>query len=126
LEAEAAEVGKKINEQKTKYMIAAGIRTILDAGKTVVFGDKNFNKVVNKMVYLGALVTPKNDVGFEIQRRIQTENRCFCGLRKHLQSSYLTCQTKLTVYKTLICPVLIYGKETWVLSKKAREPITCL
>jgi hypothetical protein len=31
LEAEAAKVGLKINKQKTKYMIAAGNRTILDA-----------------------------------------------------------------------------------------------
>jgi hypothetical protein len=71
LEAEAAKVGLKINEQKTKYMIAAGNRTILDAWKTVAFCDKNFEGV-NEFVYLGALVTPENDVGLEIQPRIQT------------------------------------------------------
>jgi hypothetical protein len=54
-----------MNEQKTKYMIAAKNRTILDAGQTVAFGDKNF-EVVNEFVYLGALVTPNNDVGLEI------------------------------------------------------------
>jgi hypothetical protein len=32
LEAEAAKIGVKINVQKTKYMNAAGYRTILDAG----------------------------------------------------------------------------------------------
>jgi hypothetical protein len=53
-----------INERKTKYVIAAGNITILDAGKAVAFGNRNF-KVVNKFVYLGALVIPKNDVGFE-------------------------------------------------------------
>jgi hypothetical protein len=47
LEAGAAKVGLKINEQKTKYMIAAGNRTIIDAGQTVAFGDKNF-EVVNE------------------------------------------------------------------------------
>jgi hypothetical protein len=57
LEAEAAEVGLKINEQKTKNMIAAGNRMILDAGQTVAFGDRNF-KVVNEFGYLGTLVTP--------------------------------------------------------------------
>jgi hypothetical protein len=49
-------------------MVAAGNRTILDAGK-LSFGDKNF-EVLNEFVYLGALVTPKNDVGLEIQPRI--------------------------------------------------------
>jgi hypothetical protein len=57
-EAEAAKVVLKINEQKTKYMIASGNRTILDSKPTVAFGDKNF-EVVNEFVYLGALVTTK-------------------------------------------------------------------
>jgi hypothetical protein len=52
----------------------------------MAFGNRNF-KVVN--VYFGALVTPKNDMGLEI-------------LRKHLWSSHLARQTKLTIYKTLI------------------------
>jgi hypothetical protein len=52
---------------------------ILDAGQTVAFGDKKF-EVINEFVYLGALVTPKNDEGLEIQRRIQIANRCFYGL----------------------------------------------
>jgi hypothetical protein len=59
-------------------MIAAGNRTIFDAGPTVAFEDKN-SEVVNEFVYLGALVTPKNVVGLEIQRRIQTVNKDFCG-----------------------------------------------
>jgi hypothetical protein len=84
LETEAAKEGLKINEQKTKYMIAAGNRTIL--GQTVAFGDKSF-EVVNKFVYLGVLVIPKNDVGLEIQRRIQNVNKYFCGLQKPLRSS---------------------------------------
>jgi hypothetical protein len=64
LETKAAKVGLKINEQKIKYMIAAGNRTILDARQTVAFVNRNF-EVVNEFVYLGVLVTPKNDVGLE-------------------------------------------------------------
>jgi hypothetical protein len=73
LEAETSKVRLKINEQKTKYMIAARNRTILAVGQTVAFGDRSF-EVVNEFVYLGALVTPNNDVGLEIQRIIQTAN----------------------------------------------------
>jgi hypothetical protein len=43
-------------------MIVARNRTIRDAGQTVAFGDKNFEHV-NEFVYLGVLVTRKNDVG---------------------------------------------------------------
>jgi hypothetical protein len=88
----------KINEQKTKYMMAARNTTILDARQTVTFSGKNF-EVFNEFVYLGALVTLKNDVGFEIQRRIQIAKRCFCGLQKHLRSSHLARQTRVPVGK---------------------------
>jgi hypothetical protein len=41
LEGEAAKVGLKINEQKTKYMIAArNDTTIRDVGQSVAIGDK--------------------------------------------------------------------------------------
>jgi hypothetical protein len=39
-------------------------------------------------------------------------------MRKNLQSSHLSRQTKLTNHKTLIRPVLLYGSETWVLTKR--------
>jgi hypothetical protein len=55
LEREANKVGLKINESKTKYMIAAGNeRTIRDIGQSVAFGDKTF-EVVKEFVYLGSL-----------------------------------------------------------------------
>jgi hypothetical protein len=112
LEGEAVKVTLKINEQKTKYMIAArNDMTIRDVGQSMAIGDKHF-EVVKEFVYLGSLMTPTNDVSLEIQRRVQTANRCFFGLHKHLQSSHLSRQTKFTIHKTLIRPVLLYGSET--------------
>jgi hypothetical protein len=90
-----AKIRLKINEQKTKYMIAGGNRTILDSGQTVAFSDRNF-KVINKFVCLRALVTPKTDVSLEIQRRIKTAKMCICGLKKYLRSSYLARQKRST------------------------------
>jgi hypothetical protein len=66
--------------------------TIRDVGQSVAIGDKHF-EVVKEFVYLGSLLTPTNDVSLEIQRRIQTANRCFFGQRKHLRSSHLSRQT---------------------------------
>jgi hypothetical protein len=55
LEREATEIGLKINEQKTKYMIAArNDRTIRDVGQSVAIGDKHF-EVVKEFVSLGSL-----------------------------------------------------------------------
>jgi hypothetical protein len=124
LEREAAKEGLKINEQKTKYILAArNDRTIRDVGSNVAIGDKHF-EVVKEFVYLGSLMTPTNDVmSLEIQRRIQTANRCFFGLRKHLRSSHLSRQTKFTIRKTLICPVLLYGSQRWVLTKREENQL---
>jgi hypothetical protein len=69
LEGEAAKVGLKINEQKTKYSIATwNDRTLRDVGQNVAIGDKHF-EVVKVFVYLGSLMTPTNDVSLEIKRR---------------------------------------------------------
>jgi hypothetical protein len=104
-------------------MIAArNDRTIRNVGQSVAIGDKHF-EVVKEFVYLGSLMTSTNDVSLEIQRRIQTANRCFFGLRKHLQSSHLSRQTKFTIHKTLIRSVLLYGSETWVLTKREENQL---
>jgi hypothetical protein len=44
-------------------------------------------------------------------------------MRKHLQSSHLSRQTKFTIHKTLIHPVLLYGSETWVLTKREENQL---
>jgi hypothetical protein len=116
LEEEAAKVGLKINEQKTKYMIAArNDTTIRHVGPSVAIGDKHF-EVVKEFVYLGSLMTPTNEESLEIHRRIQTANRCFFGLHKHQRSRHLSRHTKFTIHKTLIHTVLLYDSETWVLT----------
>jgi hypothetical protein len=123
LKSETAKVGLERNEQKTKYMIAARNDWMIRyVGQSVAIGDKHF-EVVKEFVYLGSLMTPTNDVSLEIQRRIQTANRCFFGLRKHLQLSHLSRQTKFTIHKTLIRPVLFYSSETWVLTKREEKQL---
>jgi hypothetical protein len=47
-------------------------------------------------------------------------------MRKHLQSSHLLLQTKFTIHKTLIRPVLLYGSKTWVLTKKKENQLPFL
>lgn len=60
-------------------------------------------------------MTADNDTSREIQRRIVAGNRAYFGLRRTLRSSKVRHRTKLTIYKTLIRPVLLYGHETWTL-----------
>jgi Reverse transcriptase (RNA-dependent DNA polymerase) len=93
VEREANKVGLKINEGKTKYMIAAGNeRTIRDVGQSVAFGDKTF-EVVKKFVYLRSLVTPNNDGGesrLQIDCSSDCTNNCSGGIFHVQQNSSST------------------------------------
>jgi hypothetical protein len=52
LEREANKLGLKINESKTKYMIAAGNdRTIRDVGQSMAFGEKIFEVMKNLCIW---------------------------------------------------------------------------
>jgi hypothetical protein len=44
-------------------------------------------------------------------------NKSYYGLKKQLQSHFLSRKTKCKLYKSLIRPDLTYGSESWTLNK---------
>ena len=117
LEASAKEMGLKVNAQKTKYLqVGKNPHT----QRSVTVNGQEYERT-DSFVYLGTLVTADNDVSEEIRKRIIAANKCFYGLLRHLKSRLLTRKTKLSIYKTLIRPVLTYGSECWVISKKDED-----
>ena len=118
LEKAANKIGLKVNEAKTKYMIASKkSHTVPAVGQNILIGDKNF-EVVDEFVYLGAMVRRDNDISLEIKRRIFAANRCLSGLWRHLKSKNISRKTKCSMYRTLIKPVLLYGSESWIVLEK--------
>ena len=112
LMTEARRMGLVVNEDKTKYMKTGGATQ----EDVVYIGGQRF-AVVDSFVYLGALVRADGDISESIKARITSANRCFYGLVRHLRSKLLTKETKLHIYKTIIRPVLLYGSETWPLTR---------
>ncbi|CAK1583346.1 unnamed protein product [Parnassius mnemosyne] len=111
----AAEAAFQVNMAKTKYLQASkDQQTLLQGGN---IGNNTFASV-NDFVYLGSLVTDNNDLSSEISRRIMAANKCYFGLLEYLLSKFLSRSLKLLLYKTLLRPILTYGSECWVLSKK--------
>jgi hypothetical protein len=75
-------------------------------------------EAIHSFTYLGSKVNCINDISEEIQKIILAANRCFHGLREHLRSHLISKKnTKISIYKVLIRPVLTYASETWTLSK---------
>jgi len=53
----------------------------------------------------------------EINHRINMGNKCYYGLRNILGSELLRKDIKCKIYTTLISPVVLYGCESWTLTK---------
>jgi hypothetical protein len=107
-------MGLTVNMQKTKYMEVTKRPTNT---KMIVTGNQQYERV-KEFKYLGTTLTEDNDTSTEIKQRIIMANKTSCGLKKQLNSPYLKWQTKCILYKTLIRPILMYGSESWPLSKR--------
>jgi hypothetical protein len=74
--------------------------------------------------YLGSLISNNNNsITAEINHRILLGNRCYYGLRNLLQSRLLNKGTKCKIYKTLIRPDVLYGRDSWTLAKADEEKL---
>jgi hypothetical protein len=59
-------------------------------------------------------------MGIEIAERIAKGNKCKTHANaKLIKSKFLTKNTKIKIYKTMIRPVVTYSPETWDFSSKS-------
>jgi sorting nexin-29 len=114
LDRAARRMGLEINQAKIKYMICGTKKKYVEN----VFKVKHMTlESVNSFVYLGTLITTKNNISAKIKNRITLDNRSYFGLVNTLKTKNINRKYKVIIHKTLIKPVLMYGAETWVLSK---------
>lgn len=114
LEAESTQFGLEVNASKTKYLTSS--RLPAPAHDVIVGGNKI--EGVNAFRYLGSNLNSLNVMEEEIKARLTSGNRCFYACKRLLASKLLTLKSKLTIYKTLIRPVVTYACETWTLTQK--------
>ena len=68
-------------------------------------------------MYLGTLITTNNNTSAEINNRITLANISYFRLVNILKAKNINRKYNVIIYKTLIKLVLMFGVETWVLSK---------
>lgn len=109
---EAERVGLKLNSRKCKTLRSKGTKSrenIRVNGQEV--------EEVDEFVYLGAIVDKEGGGSKDIKNRIQKARGAYRGLWRIWSARGIGQKTKLRLYNTLVRPVLLYGCETWKLTK---------
>ena len=71
----------------------------------------------DKMVYVGDLLTVDKRCEKEVKRRIALAKRAFHKMSRVLKSRNINMQTRKRILKCYIWSTLLYGSETWTLTK---------
>ena len=73
---------------------------------------------VESFVYLGAKVDKQGGAASDIRARTVKARAAFNKLNKVWKSSLFSRKTKITIFKTNVVAVLLYGCETWRMTKE--------
>jgi len=101
----------KINLRKTvvmKWNVNPGVKIQLEGSDI---------EEVEKFVYLGATVTTTGGAGEDISVRLGKVQAVFCNLKNIWRNSQLSINTKLSIFRSSVLAVLLYGCETWRMIK---------
>lgn len=111
----AQELGLQINIEKTKYIETSSRDRV--RAESVLLGEYTF-PCCSAFKYLGGVVTESNQLEDDIKSRMVAGTRCFYALQKALRFKSLSRKAKLAIYRTVIRPIVMYGSETWTLTKE--------
>ena len=109
---ESEKDGLKLNIQNTKIMASGPIISWQIDGGTM--------ETVTDFIYLGSKITADGDCSHEIKIHWLLARKAMTNLDSVLKSRDITLQTKVHIVKTMVCPVDMYGCESWT-KKKAEH-----
>jgi len=70
---------------------------------------------VKELKYLGTTLTNQNSIQEEIKSRLNSGNACYNSVQNMMSPSFLSKNTNIKMYKTIVLPFFWYGCETWSL-----------
>ena len=101
--------GLEVNTGKTKNMVMSQDQ---NAGwsHNMRIGNRSFERVEH-FKYLGTIITNQNSIQEEIKSRSKSGNACYHLVQNLLSSSSLSKNIKITLYRSIILPVILYWIE---------------
>ena len=118
LNATSSKLGLTISEAKSKVMLVGTHEHPQD----VLVGDRPL-EVVSSFTYLGATITNDGRMEVEISRRLALASASFNVLQPVWKANSYRLQTKLRLLNSNVLSVLLYGCESWSLTKRLQQRI---
>ena len=106
---ESEKVGLKLNIQKTKIMASGSITSWQTDGERV--------ETVSDLIFGGYKITADVDCSHEIKRRLLLGRKVITNLDSILKSRDITLTTKVCLVKAMVFPEVMYGYESWTITK---------
>ena len=103
---ESEKVGLKLNIQKMKIM-ASGPITSWEIDR----------ETVSEFIFWGSKITADGDCSHEIKRCLLFGRKIMANLDSIFKSRDITLPTKVRLVKAMVSPVVMYGCESWTVSK---------
>ena len=109
VKVESEKVGLKLNIQKMKIMASGPITSWEIDGETVETG--------SDFILGGSKITADSDCSHEIKRRLLFGRKVMTNLDSIFKSRDITLPTKVRLVKSMVFPVVMYGRESWTVKK---------
>ena len=109
MKQESENIGLKLNIQKTKIMASGPITPWEIDGETV--------ETVSDFIFWVSEITADGDCSHEIKRRLLLGRKVLTNLDSILKSRDITLLTKVCLVKAMVFPVVMYGCESWTITK---------
>ena len=85
--------------------------------------DGEILETVADFIFLGSKITTDGDYSHEIKRHLLLGRKAMANLDSILKSRDITLLTKVPLVKAMVFPVVMYGCESWAITKAERQRI---
>ena len=106
---ESEKAGLKLSIQKIKIMASGPISSWQIDGEKV--------EAVTNVLFLGSKITADGDCSHEIKRHLLLGRKAMTNLDSILKSRDITLPPKVSLLKSMVFPVVVYGCESWIIKK---------
>jgi hypothetical protein len=112
--AASKEAGLEVNAEKRKHKVTSRDQNAIQ-NLNIKFDNKSFESA-RQFKYLGRTLKYQHFIEGEFKSRMKSGNACYLSVQNIWSSSLLSENIKITIYRTTILPVVLYGCETWLLT----------